>query len=146
MTINIFVYGTLQPGRRPYKTLCQKYPHEIEKAIVYGELYHLPIGYPAIVIGPQQLVYGHQLRFQDPAILQILDDYEQHDPIELQHHYPQLDSHKAITELAYDRQLTLTFTPNGQPLEQSWAYTMTIAQIHHLQGQNLPQGHWPPQP
>jgi gamma-glutamylcyclotransferase (GGCT)/AIG2-like uncharacterized protein YtfP len=143
MTINIFVYGTLQPGHRPYQTLCQKYPHEIKRAIVYGELYHLPIGYPAIVTGGDRPIYGHQLRFQDPEILKILDDYEQHDPIELQRHYPRLDSNRAMTELAYDRQSIATFTPDRQPLEQSWAYTMTIAQIHPLQGHPLPNGKWP---
>jgi gamma-glutamylcyclotransferase (GGCT)/AIG2-like uncharacterized protein YtfP len=145
MTINIFVYGTLQPGHRPYKTLCQKHPHTIESAIVYGELYHLPIGYPAIVTSSDRPIYGHQLRFHDPEILKILDDYEHHDPIELQHHYPQLDANRAITELAYDRQQIATFTPNGQPIGNSWIYSMTIAQIHQLQGQHLPQGQWPPQ-
>jgi gamma-glutamylcyclotransferase (GGCT)/AIG2-like uncharacterized protein YtfP len=144
MTINIFVYGTLQPGHRPYQTLCQKYPHEIERAIVYGELYHLPIGYPAIITGGDRPIYGHQLRFQDPEILKILDDYEQHDPIALQRHYPQLDCSWAMTALAYDRQSIATFSPEGQPLEQSWAYTMTIAQIQHLQGQPIPNGKWPP--
>jgi gamma-glutamylcyclotransferase (GGCT)/AIG2-like uncharacterized protein YtfP len=143
MTINIFVYGTLQPGHRPYQTLCQKYPHTAEAAIVYGELYHLPIGYPAIVTGGDRPVHGHQLRFTNPEILKILDDYEQHDPIELQHHYPQLDCNSAMTELAYDRQSIATFTPEGHPLKPSWAYTMTIAQLTQLQGHRLPQGKWP---
>jgi gamma-glutamylcyclotransferase (GGCT)/AIG2-like uncharacterized protein YtfP len=145
MTINIFVYGTLQPGHSPYETLCQKHPHTIEPAIVDGELYHLPMGYPAIVIGPQKPVYGHQLRFQSLTILQILDDYEQHDPIELQHHYPQLDANRAMTQLAYDRQRIATFTPDGQPIGDSWIYCMTTHQITQLQGQPIPNGQWHPQ-
>jgi gamma-glutamylcyclotransferase (GGCT)/AIG2-like uncharacterized protein YtfP len=140
----IFVYGTLQPGYSPYATYCQPHPHQTQSAIVYGQLYHLPLGYPALVVGGDRPVHGYCLRFADPNILTILDDYEQHDSIALRATYPQLDADRAMADLAYDRQLITSFTPDGQPLGSIWVYTMTIAQITQLQGQFLPQGQWPP--
>jgi gamma-glutamylcyclotransferase (GGCT)/AIG2-like uncharacterized protein YtfP len=139
----IFVYGTLQPGQPTYAIDCEPHHPQVESAIVYGQLYHLPLGYPALVVGGDRPVHGYRLSFADSSILAILDDYEQHDPIALQATYPQLDADRAMVDFAYDRQPIATFSPNGQPLGPSWVYTMTIAQITQLQGYKIPQGQWP---
>jgi gamma-glutamylcyclotransferase (GGCT)/AIG2-like uncharacterized protein YtfP len=140
----IFVYGTLQPGYPPYRTYCQPHQPQVQSAMVYGQLYHLPIGYPALVITGDQPVYGYRLCFAEPHILTILDDYEQHDPIALHQTYPQLDVDRAMTALAYDRHCILSFTPDGQFLGPSWAYTMTITQVQQLNGIQLTNRHWSP--
>jgi gamma-glutamylcyclotransferase (GGCT)/AIG2-like uncharacterized protein YtfP len=138
----IFVYGTLQPGYPPYEIYCKPHQPQVQRAIVYGQLYQLPIGYPALVVGGDRPVYGYRLSFADPSLLTLLDDYEQHDPAELRQIYPNLDSDRAVQDLAYDRQLIDTFTPDGPPLGSSWVYHMTIAQVTQLQGQFLDQGQW----
>jgi gamma-glutamylcyclotransferase (GGCT)/AIG2-like uncharacterized protein YtfP len=138
----IFVYGTLQPGYSPYATYCQPHPHQTQSAIVYGQLYHLPLGYPALVVGGDRPVHGYCLRFADPNILTILDDYEQHDPIALRATYPQLDADRAMADLAYDRQLITSFTLNGQSLGLSWVYSMTTIQVQQLKGIQLTNSHW----
>jgi gamma-glutamylcyclotransferase (GGCT)/AIG2-like uncharacterized protein YtfP len=139
----IFVYGTLQPGYPPYEIYCAPHHPQVESAIVYGQIYHLPLGYPALVVGGDRPVHGYRLSFADPSILAILDDYEQHDPAELRQTYSQFDADWACQTLAYDRHPIATFTPDGQALGSSWVYTMTIGQITQLQGQFLPQGQWP---
>jgi gamma-glutamylcyclotransferase (GGCT)/AIG2-like uncharacterized protein YtfP len=146
-TTAIFVYGTLQPGQLAYAEFCRNYEHFAMPAIVYGQLYDLPLGYPALVPGGEQPVYGTCLQFADPAILAVLDDYEQHDRAVLQATYPQIDADWAMTGLAYGRQqlpiLTPTETLDLEPIAQAWVYTMTLAQITQLQGKPCTAGRWP---
>jgi gamma-glutamylcyclotransferase (GGCT)/AIG2-like uncharacterized protein YtfP len=138
----IFVYGTLQPGYPPYEIYCAPHHPQVESAIVYGQLYHLPLGYPALVLGGDRPVQGYRLSFADASILAILDDYEQHDPIELQQTYPDLDADRAGHTLAYDRQPIATFSPNGQPLGSSWVYSMITTQVQRLEGIRLTNRYW----
>lgn len=147
MLTSIFVYGTLQPGQFAYAEFCQHYEHFATPAIVYGQLYDLPLGYPVLVTGGDQPVYGTCLQFADAAILAVLDDYEQHDRAALQATYPQLDPDWVMTGLAYDRQWLPILTPTEnvelEPIPEAWAYTMTAAQVAQLQGKLCPAGRWP---
>ncbi len=138
----IFVYGTLQPGYPPYEIYCKPHQPQVQRAIVYGQLYQLPLGYPALVVGGDRPVQGYRLSFADPSILTILDDYEQHDPAELRQIYPNLDIDRVVQNLAYDRQTIATFTPQGAAVCPSWVYSMTLTQVQQLEGIMLTNRYW----
>ncbi len=48
-TFSIFVYGTLKRGFENHDAFC-KGALQVEEAVVGGELYELPFGYPALVV------------------------------------------------------------------------------------------------
>lgn len=132
----VFVYGTLKPGERNY-WICADRVVESSPATVKGRLYDLPLGYPVLTPGGDP-VKGYLLCFKDATILQILDDYEQHDPAEIEQLYPGL----AIEENQYMRQQLEVYDSRDQPLGLAWAYTMTSEQISRLKGKYLPPGEW----
>ncbi len=130
-SINVFVYGTLKPDESNY-FLCADHVASFQKAIAHAYLYHLPFNYPAIVPG-DAITFGYVLRFRDRAILEILDDYEQHDP-------------EAIASFGadndYERKEIEVFDPKGDSLGLAWAYVMKPKQIDRLNGVLIPSGTW----
>jgi gamma-glutamylcyclotransferase (GGCT)/AIG2-like uncharacterized protein YtfP len=76
--MKLFVYGTLKPGESNHDRYCQSVTH-IEMAIVYGALYALPMGYPALTIG-ESFVQGSLLTFASSQILTELDELEEYQP------------------------------------------------------------------
>uniref|UniRef100_A0ACD5GUF5 Gamma-glutamylcyclotransferase family protein n=1 Tax=Desertifilum tharense IPPAS B-1220 TaxID=1781255 RepID=A0ACD5GUF5_9CYAN len=73
--IRVFVYGTLKPGEYNYQRYCQGKTIAEQSAIALGELFTLPVGYPALIPG-EQPVRGFVLTFNDPQILADLDRLE----------------------------------------------------------------------
>lgn len=139
MTTRIFVYGTLKPGNAAYQKFCQQWQPQCQAAIVHGRLYHLPIGYPALVISATaQVVHGWLLTFSNSDILLLLDQYEQHDPEKMAQYYPGV----LLSETAYQRTLVNTLSPDHAAMAQAHAYTMTHTQTQLLQGQHIPSGNW----
>ncbi|MBD2081218.1 gamma-glutamylcyclotransferase family protein [Leptolyngbya sp. FACHB-17] len=130
-SINVFVYGTLKPDETSY-FLCRDSVISAVPAIVRAALYHLPLGYPAIVPG-NAATYGYLLSFNDRAILEILDDYEQHDPETIA--LFGLDNN-------YDRKEIEVFALNGDFIGLAWAYVMTLDQVDRLDGIPAPDGIW----
>jgi len=55
--LRLFVYGTLKRGGRHHARLCAG-AHAVEPATVWGRLYHLPAGFPALVF-PRSRVLAH---------------------------------------------------------------------------------------
>ena len=49
LKIQVFVYGTLKKGCFNHNRFCRNAVN-IEKGVIWGRLYHLPAGYPAIEI------------------------------------------------------------------------------------------------
>jgi gamma-glutamylcyclotransferase (GGCT)/AIG2-like uncharacterized protein YtfP len=135
----LFVYGTLKPGYRPYQHFCAATVITVQAAIVQGQLYHLPLGYPALTLAGSQPVYGYALTFANDEILARLDDYEQHDPRQLAQYLPE----SALASCNYVRQWVDLLDFQQLPLGQAWAYVMTVEQVDRLQGQLLPTGIWP---
>lgn len=129
--ITVFVYGTLKPGESNY-FLCADRVTSSKPAIVHAALYHLPFHYPTIVPG-NGITYGYLLTFDDPAILEILDEYEQHDP-------------EAIAPFGsnndYERRELEVLDLNQTPIEIAWAYVMTLEQVDRLGGISIPSGIW----
>ncbi|BAS54422.1 hypothetical protein NIES2135_03250 [Leptolyngbya boryana NIES-2135] len=129
--IRVFVYGTLKPGESQY-VLCADRVISSQSAIAHASLYHLQLGYPAIVPGNGR-TYGYLLTFQNAEILEILDDYEQHDPTEIEPFGSGND---------YQRQEIEVFDLNQISLGKAWAYVMMQEQVDRLKGVLTPSGIW----
>lgn len=134
--IHVFVYGTLKPGE-VNDWIYRGWEVEFQPAIVHGLLYHLPLGYPAIIPG-EGMVQGFVAAFSDPEFLQTLDDFEQHDPEEFASFAPNLP----LAQYQYQRESIPAFTPEGQPLGMAWVYRMTLFQVDRLGGVPIPDGVW----
>jgi gamma-glutamylcyclotransferase (GGCT)/AIG2-like uncharacterized protein YtfP len=125
--IRVFVYGTLKPGEANYAAYC-RHAIQIKAAVVLGQLYHLPFGYPALTVGSRP-VQGFLLSFDDPDILIQLDQLEDYDPA-----YP--------SSSEYLRVMIDVFSPEQQPLGQAWTYQMPDDRVIRLGGILLPHGQW----
>jgi gamma-glutamylcyclotransferase (GGCT)/AIG2-like uncharacterized protein YtfP len=141
--IRVFTYGTLQPQEllkpdaNSYQRSCAQKLVESCDAIVFGTLYHLPLGYPALTDGTD-LIYGSLLSFSDPNILQMMDEYEMHDPDDLQRFFPD----QTLEDPEYGRQEIEVFNLHQHSLGSAWAYRMTMQQVDRLQGIRVPNGKW----
>lgn len=127
--LRVFVYGTLKPGEINYQRYCAGKVSQEQPAIAQGQLFALPMGYPAMVVG-NGWVSGFLLSFPDSAILRVLDELEDYVP----GRSPELNE--------YQRQLIEVFDPEMRSLGQAWAYFMTLKRVHQLQGRFLPSGVW----
>lgn len=127
-TCSLFVYGTLKPGERAFKRLCQPYVVTMQDAIAPGRLYHLPVGYPALTL-EAGWVRGVLLTLASASVLSALDAFEDYDP------------QKPETS-EYQRQQHPIYTPNHSSLGSAWVYVMSQARVVSLQGQWLPEGYW----
>lgn len=127
--LKIFVYGTLKPEETNYQRYCAGKVVEAKRAIAFGQLFDLPLGYPAMTIGASP-VQGFLLTFADPNVLSILDELEDYDPQRL----PE--------ENEYYRQQIDIYSPTGQALGLAWVYLMTSKQVQYLEGSPIPSGWW----
>ncbi|MGC1393814.1 MAG: gamma-glutamylcyclotransferase [Coleofasciculaceae cyanobacterium] len=127
--LKIFVYGTLKPGESNYQRFCAGKVVVEEKAIAYGQLFALSLGYPGMTIG-KSLIQGFVLTFADAAILSILDELEDYDP------------NRPETENEYNRQLIETFDLSGKSLGMVWVYLMSLERVEKLGGVRIDSGCW----
>ena len=102
---------------------------EEKRAIALGQLYNLPLGYPAMTPG-ESPVQGYLLTFTDPGVLTILDELEDYDPNQM----PEQNE--------YNRQQIETYNLSGQPLGFAWVYLMTAKRVQRLGGILIPSGCW----
>ncbi|HEY9795429.1 MAG TPA: gamma-glutamylcyclotransferase [Leptolyngbyaceae cyanobacterium] len=127
--LKIFVYGTLKPGEANYKRFCAGSVVEAKRAIAFGQLFNLPLGYPAMRPG-ESPVQGFLLTFTDPKVLSILDELEDYDP------------HRTPEDNEYDRQQVEIYDLGRQSLGLAWVYLMTSEQVQHLGGVLMRSGWW----
>ncbi len=132
----VFVYGTLKPGEINY-WVCAKSVVEAYPAIAYGQLYALPLGYPAMTSGNTP-VHGFILSLKDSDALNTLDQFEQHDPEMLKRYA----SGQLPEQNQYERKLIEVFCPKQDSVTLAWAYLMTLEQVQRLDGVLLPDGCW----
>ncbi|WP_434684364.1 gamma-glutamylcyclotransferase family protein [Pseudanabaena minima] len=125
----VFVYGTLKPNEANFETYCAGKFHSQQQAIAYGDLFVLPMGYPAMTVGNAQ-VHGYLLSFPDASILESLDELEDY------------QSDRASHENLYDRRLIEVFDLQGESLGMAWAYFMELAQVTKFAGIAQPDGLW----
>lgn len=150
-TFTLFVYGSLKRGFPNHEAFCEG-AVRVEEARVRGWLYHLPFGFPAIVVPPESI---HATGTADPAS-DVLTQ-QRHEPdlqrtsggplvtgeiftFENPHHrLPELDRLEGFnpgSRSLYHRVL-VPATAEGGPL-LAWAYA-----IEAPAGTHLPDGHWP---
>ena len=125
----IFVYGTLKPGTSNYFKYCQGRVIAQTSAYTWGELYALPVGYPAMTEGTNK-VKGVLLTFDDPEILVSLDSLEGYQ----KNRAPELNE--------YDRRWIAAYDAGDRLINHAWAYYMTDHKISQYQGVKLTSGYW----
>ncbi len=128
-SLKIFVYGTLKPGEVNYQRYCAGKVVEEKRVIALGQLFDLPLGYPAMTPG-ESPVQGFVLTFTDPTLLSLLDKLEDYEP------------QRALEENEYYRQQIETYDFEGQTLGLAWAYLMTSEQVQRFQGVPILSGWW----
>lgn len=133
----VFVYGTLKPGEVNHK-ICEGYVVDSQPAIAQGKLYHLPFGYPAMTLTGTDAIHGFILSFVDVEILNILDEFEQHEPEVFTRFAPE----QSLAANQYQRELIKVSIPKSSSVETAWGYVMTSEQIRRLSGIPVANGHW----
>ena len=132
-TIDVFVYGTLNPGGIYHQQYCAPYLKTSQPAQVRGLLYDLPaLGYPAMTPG-EGWVKGYWFRLAAIA-LPGLDYLEGYIPPE-----QQISNIENETEEEYSRQQTTVFDLDGQPMVKAWTYVMDTPPHGAVW---LPHGEW----
>lgn len=125
--LRVFVYGTLKPGEANYQKYCAKKVISAEPATTRGQLFALPMGYPAMTLG-DSLVHGYLLSFADSGILSGLDELEDYQPS------------RQISENLYNRQQVEVF--NLKEISLAWVYLMTPDRVNQIGGILQPDGWW----
>ncbi len=126
----VFVYGTLKPGGCYWPGFCVGKVGPPTVAKVRGRLFHLPMGYPALVAGDAEWARGFVLDFADDPALAEVDRLEGYDPA----------GPPGANE--YERVAVEAFRPDGTSLGQVWTYVMTETEIETLQGELVEGGDW----
>jgi gamma-glutamylcyclotransferase (GGCT)/AIG2-like uncharacterized protein YtfP len=127
--MRIFVYGTLKPGEANYQKYCAGLVINTQRAFVHGDLFALPMGYPAMTFGNGQ-VQGYLLSFLDSGILKALDDLEGYQP------------DRSMSENIYNREYIQIFSPQHLSLGEAWSYLMNLDQVKRLGGISQSDGWW----
>ena len=128
---HVFVYGTLKPNQANFEQYCAGKVIAMQQAIAYGDLFVLPMGYPAMIAGNSP-VYGYLLSFNDDIILESLD--------ELEDYQSDRASTENLDENLYNRQQIEVFDMQGLLLGKAWAYFMTSFQVIKFGGISQPDG------
>lgn len=131
--LRVFVYGTLKPGEFYHDRYCAAKVVEAQTAFTYGQLFDLPLGYPAMTAGSYP-VYGFVLSFADLTVLDELDELENYHP------------DRPADQNEYIRVKTETFSLDHQPLGSAWVYLMSLEQAKRSGGILLPSGNWTGKP
>ncbi len=127
--LRVFVYGTLKPGEVNYQRYCAGKVREEKSAIAFGNLFNLPLGYPAMTPG-ESIVRGFLLTFTDSTILTILDELEDYKP------------NRIPEENEYYRQEIETYDLDRKSLGLAWIYLMTFTQVQRFGGILISSGCW----
>jgi gamma-glutamylcyclotransferase (GGCT)/AIG2-like uncharacterized protein YtfP len=127
--IRVFVYGTLKPGECNYLRYCEGHVTDQFDAIAYGDLYHLPVGYPAMTMGDRP-VHGAVLSLDSLSTLHALDGLEDYDPSRLP------------DENDYNRTKIEVFDGQGVSRGVVWVYLMNKDKVIQQGGSLLPEGIW----
>ena len=128
-TCDVFVYGTLKPGEANYSSYCKAKVVAQIPSYTLGNLYTLPMGYPAMTVG-QNRVYGVLLRFDDSQILaslDLLEDYQEDRTPDLNEYY---------------RSLTPIYSLDDRLIGRAWAYLMTRDRVMQYGGVKIASGCW----
>jgi gamma-glutamylcyclotransferase (GGCT)/AIG2-like uncharacterized protein YtfP len=113
--IPVFVYGTLMSGFANYRKYIQPYPHQAVPAKAKGRLYHLPEGYPALVIAKDvDWIYGEIVFFPADCHAEVLAGLD-----ELEEYFAPGDSRNE-----YERELIQVSRIDREEICSAFTYTM----------------------
>jgi gamma-glutamylcyclotransferase (GGCT)/AIG2-like uncharacterized protein YtfP len=129
--LSVFVYGTLKPGYANYQAYCGESVLAFRKAKVRGQLFDLPVGYPAMMSGTQW-VQGYLLQLCDDTVLLRLDQLEDYQP------------NRPEQENEYLRRWVEVFDEQERSLGGTWAYFMSAQNIRQHLGEWVVTGDWQP--
>ena len=129
LCLRVFVYGTLKPGEANYQRYCAGKVVDSKKAFTLGKLFALPMDYPAMIPGDNQ-VHGYLLSFTEATVLSALDELEDYQPT------------NAASENLYNRQRVEIYDQQSRSLGLAWVYLMTSEAVSRLGGVFLPNGWW----
>jgi len=128
---SVFVYGTLKKGFPNHDRIFPKYEIKITEAWVYGVLFDLGWGFPAMVIdhelGENNKVCGEVIEFRDPWLLVVLDRLEGFKSPDNRSNY-------------YDRIKKTVHMQSGK--RDSWVYVLNEDRIDIAGFKKLPSGVW----
>ncbi len=125
--LKVFVYGTLKPNGKFYPLYCQGKTIQEQKCWTRGKLFALSVGYPGMIEGNDR-VYGFLLTFASMSELENLDKLEGYSEL------------RNLVENEYERKKVLVYDEFNQPLDEAWAYFMTLEKVKSLQGVYQPSG------
>lgn len=136
--MNLFVYGTLQPGQRNWPLIADAISAHTPASVRGFKLWDLPLrGYPAVTLDPADgEVFGYLLSV-DPhrqgETLSTLDTLEGYDPAA-----PQRSLYWRTSAQVYPQAL-------GQAPQQAWLYRYNPVRAAELEQQGvwLESGRWP---
>jgi gamma-glutamylcyclotransferase (GGCT)/AIG2-like uncharacterized protein YtfP len=134
--VRVFVYGTLKPGE-VNDWVYRGYAVTAVPAIAQGQLYHLPFGYPALTVGSDR-IQGVLLSFDNPHLLNVLDQFEQHDPVALRRLVPEGN----LAAYGYRRQTLALWDLQGKAFGDAWFYAISPAAVQQMGGIRIRQGVW----
>jgi gamma-glutamylcyclotransferase (GGCT)/AIG2-like uncharacterized protein YtfP len=128
--LRLFVYGTLKPGEANFDRYCSTLL-SAKPAWVQGQLYALNLGYPGLVLGGSGLVSGLLLEFDDPGVLDPIDELEDY------------RADRAADQNEYQRQWCRAFCGNPEDVVTigAWVYGMRADRVLKLGGVIL-DGSW----
>ncbi|USG67255.1 gamma-glutamylcyclotransferase [Brevibacillus ruminantium] len=128
----VFVYGTLLPGFLNYERYVKPYPHTIQPATVQGCLYHLPAGYPGLVLSKTATVKGALLFFAADRYEEAIAGMD-----ELEDYFGPDDPRNE-----YERELTTAVLPEGAGEVLSYHYRYSKESYAVKRGREVPAGDW----
>lgn len=129
--VRVFVYGTLKPGEINYQRFCTGKVIDAQKATTLGQLFALPMGYPAMTNGTE-VIHGYLLTFGDSQILNVLDELEDYQRA------------REISINLYNRESAEVYDLKGWSLGRAWIYVMNPERVIKLGGIHLVDGCWNP--
>ena len=153
--LRLFVYGTLKRGFRNHDRFCA-IAEKIEPAMVWGRLYHLSAGYPALEV-PESIVLAQgtndplfdaqiqaNIRFKmrgrpfgdwnlvHGEMVTFTDPLKDLPPID------RLEGFRPSGHSMYQRVLVTTAAKDHTPVMPVWLYIMEC----HTQGKRIAEGRW----
>lgn len=127
----VFVYGTLKPGGHYWAAYCEGRVLQMQDAKVRGALYDLHLGYPGLVLGGSDWVYGLCMQFGTAADLARLDELEGY------------QANRDARQNEYQRLSVDCFDLRDQFIGNAWVYEISPAVLKRCRGTRLWTGNWP---
>ncbi len=133
----LFVYGTLREGGSNHAWLQRTHPEGLSGAWVAGRLFHLPVGFPALVPGPEP-------RTPPPGPGWVRGDFVGYgDEVDLDSALADLDPLEGVEEGLFSREVLPVHLEGGHHY-RAWVYVFHVERLPRLEREavEVPGGDW----